>query len=325
MSDQPTNNSSRRCADCGSSYTYGGITENGAHYPHWYNHPYVEDGWLCGKCIKKRKYHNNFPTKSESRDIRKQKMNNRKCSDCKKGALAIQLPWHHHPEIEIAWLCATCYQRRYFEPKRKFRTREEQYEYLSKLFSGTGNPMYDVHINIGRTYTAERNKKVSEAVKKYACEHPEHYKRMGIKGALTARRLGLSGLPTKLETIMENGLKRLGIEYVAQYDFKIGIMDFYISSYNIAIFVDGAIWHADPRIYEQDYMMFFGRKRSRGKLEKITAKEIWEKDSRHNAYLESLGFKVLRFWEKEIMENIDNCLQLIKTAVQQREDDNYKN
>jgi hypothetical protein len=39
--------------------------------------------------------------------------------------------------------------------------------------------MYDVHINIGRAYIPERNKKVSLAVKKWADEHPEHYHRMG--------------------------------------------------------------------------------------------------------------------------------------------------
>ena len=42
---------------------------------------------------------------------------------------------------------------------------------LSKLFSRKGNPMYDVHINIGRTHTPERNKKVSQAVKKWADKH----------------------------------------------------------------------------------------------------------------------------------------------------------
>jgi len=49
MSDQPIKNSSRRCADCGSSYTYSGITETGTHYPHWYNHPYVEGGHIKPK------------------------------------------------------------------------------------------------------------------------------------------------------------------------------------------------------------------------------------------------------------------------------------
>jgi DNA mismatch endonuclease (patch repair protein) len=321
MSNQPaTNDSCRRCADCGSPHTYNSITENGTPYPHWYHHTTIEDAWRCGKCERNQSYHNNLPTKEQSEEIRKRRKDKKVCEDCKKPTSDIQLPWHHHTDKDGAWLCATCYQRRYYAPKKKFKTREEQYAYLGKLFSGEGNPMYGVHINIGRTYTDERNRKVSEAVKKWAAEHPEHYKQMGAMGALAARKLGLSGLPTQLEKVMESALKKYGIQYIAQYDFKIGVMDFYLPAAKIALFVDGAIWHADPRIYKADDIMFFGRKRSRDKLEKITAKEIWNKDSRHNAYLESLAFKVVRFWEKEIKENSENCIQLIIKTIQQRED-----
>jgi hypothetical protein len=72
-------------------------------------------------------------------------------------------------------------------PQKKFKTKEERYEYMSKIFRGNGIPMYDVHL-IGRTYTPERNKKVSQAVKRWAALHPEHYKRIGIKGTLKARK-----------------------------------------------------------------------------------------------------------------------------------------
>jgi hypothetical protein len=79
--------------------------------------------------------------------------------------------WHRNLDIPGTWLCAGCYASRYFAPKKKFKTKQEQYMGLSKLFSGKGNPMYDVHINIGRTHTPERNKKVSQAVKKWADKH----------------------------------------------------------------------------------------------------------------------------------------------------------
>jgi len=74
--------------------------------------------------------------------------------------------------------------------------------YLSELFSGDGNPMYGVHI-FGRTYTAEGNEKVSEAVTIWAASHPGHYKEMGIRGALKAREKGLLGLPTNLKKAIE--------------------------------------------------------------------------------------------------------------------------
>ena len=83
---------------------------------------------------------------------------------------------------------------------------------MSKLFKGGGNPMYDVHL-FGRTYTPERNEKVSRAVKKWAELHPEHYVRIGIMGALAARELGLSGLPTGIEKSMQIALDKNNIRY----------------------------------------------------------------------------------------------------------------
>jgi DNA mismatch endonuclease (patch repair protein) len=175
--------------------------------------------------------------------------------------------------------------------------------------------MFDIHL-FGRTYTPERNEKVSQAVKKWAALHPEHYKKIGIKGALKARKLGLSGLPTRIE---EAALYKNKIRYVQQYRFKIGIMDFYLPDAKIALFVDGTIWHADPMVYKEQDRLFFSRKISRNKpSEKMTAKEVWVKDAQHNAYLESRGFIIIRFWEREIKGNIDNCIELIRLRSQRR-------
>jgi DNA mismatch endonuclease, patch repair protein len=308
MSNQPpTNDSSRKCVDCGSPHTYSSTTENGTPYPHWYHHPYIEGAWRCAKCQRNRSYHKDVPTKEQSEEIRKGRKDKRVCYDCKKQSLEIQLPWHHHPDKDNAWICATCYQTKYYyASRRKFKTREEQYAYLSKLFSGEGNPMFDIHINIGRTYTAERNKKVSEAVKKWAAEHPEHYYRMGTLGASKTRELGLNGILNKLEQIMEDALKKYNIHYVPQYKYTIGFMDFFIPDSNIAVFVDGTIWHADPTIYQADDLLFFGK----------TARQVWEKDLRQANYLKSQGCTVLRFWQKDICQNVDGCIKKIQKCIE---------
>ncbi len=232
-------------------------------------------------------------------------MNARICDDCKSVTPKALLPWHHHPNKDGAYLCAMCYQRRYYAPKRKFNTKQELYAYLSQLFSGTGNPMYDKHINIGRTYTDDRNRRVSEGLKKYAAGHPEHYYRMGTLGAAKTRELGLNGIPTKLQ-IMENALKEYNIVYIPQYKYAFGFMDFYIPEPNIAIFVDGTYWHADPRIFEAGDILFFGK----------TPEWVWKKDLRQTNYLKSEGYTVLRFWEKEIIENIDGCVKVIIQAIE---------
>lgn len=119
--------------------------------------------------------------------------------------------------------------------------------------------MYDKHINIGRTYTDYRNRRVAEAVKKWAAKHPEHYYRMGTLGAVKTRELGLNGIPTKIELIMEEALKKYDIHHISQYKYAIGFMDFYIPDSNLGIFVDGTYWHADPRIFKAEHILFFGR------------------------------------------------------------------
>ena len=41
-----------------------------------------------------------------------------------------------------------------------------------------------------------------------------------------------------------------------------------------------------------------------------------EKDGKHNEYLRSKGYNVIRFWEKEIECDIDRCIEIIKKTIQ---------
>jgi DNA mismatch endonuclease, patch repair protein len=205
-----------------------------------------------------------------------------------------------------------CYANWLFEPKRKFKTRDEHYQYISKLFSSTGNPMYGNHtLNLGRVYTKERNKKVSNAVKEWAKTHREHYYKIGILGAMKARKMGLYGISTSLEIKMEKALRKYKIRYLSQRRYGVGIMDFYLPDGNIALFVDGGVWHADPRLYGPDDVLFFGSKTSKKEWKNVTAKDIWKKDRFHNKYLRLKGYTVVRFWEKEIKREIDKCIRII--------------
>lgn len=95
-----------------------------------------------------------------------------------------------------------------------------------------------------------------------------------------------------------------------------GIMDFYLPEGNIALFVDGGIWHADPRQYEPDEVLFFGFKTSKKEWKSVTAKDVWKKDSIHNDHLKSKEYTVIRFWEKEIETQIDKCIEIIKKRIQ---------
>jgi len=312
------NTSERKCERCGTDKTYMAVTKGGTPYPKWNNNPFKEETRICGKCYRNLLYHKAFPPIQVRRSIRINRIAKRVCHKCG-GKTTTQKSktspndyhiWHRHSEVSSKWLCGRCYANWLFEPRRRFKTKEERYQYISKLFSGTGNPQYGNHtLNVVWVYTEERNKKVSEAVKQWAKLHPEHYYRIGILGAIKARKLGLSGLPTGLEIRMEKALKEHKIQYIPQYRYGIGIMDFYLPEGNIALFVDGGVWHADPRLFDATDILFFKFKTSRN--EPITAEEVWKKDRIHTNYLKSKGYTVVRFWEKEIKSEIDRCIKIL--------------
>ena len=195
--DSNENSIKRKCCYCDADRTYFTITNKGRVYAKWYRNPLKEDTWICAKCIKNLTYHNALPAKHVRRGIRIDAINRRTCYKCG-GNTIIQKSktssydyhiWHKHPEVADKWLCAKCYANWLFEPKRRFETREKRYEYLSRLFSGQGNPMYGNHtLNLGRIYTAERNKKVAAASKRWIAEHPNEHRKKAVKGALQASK-----------------------------------------------------------------------------------------------------------------------------------------
>ena len=71
---------------------------------------------------------------------------------------------------------------------------------------------------------------------------------------------------------------------IAQYNYGIGIMDFYLPEGNMALFVDGGLWHADPRLYVPEDILFFKFKTSRKERKNVTAKDVWKKDGLQNSY-----------------------------------------
>lgn len=51
-------------------------------------------------------------------------------------------------------------------------------------------------------------------------------------------------------------------------------------------------------MYKQDDIMY----------KNTIAKEIWDRDKQVNTILEKNGYKVLRFWERDINNNLEECV-----------------
>lgn len=93
---------------------------------------------------------------------------------------------------------------------------------------------------------------------------------------------------TSIELIMENLLKSLDINYEFQYNFNNKFLcDFAIVDKKIIIECDGDYWH--------------------------NREDNKKRDKAKNAYIEKCGWKIIRFWEHDIKNNLNN----IKDSVLQ--------
>ena len=110
---------------------------------------------------------------------------------------------------------------------------------------------------------------------------------------------------TKIEIIIKNILKKNHIKFKSQKYFNEYRVDFYIPSYKLIIEADGQWNHGDPRIYKPNDIIQGHR----------IAKNKWAHDKKRDEYLRSLGYKVIRFWEKDIKKEPELIEKLIKCAI----------
>ena len=101
------------------------------------------------------------------------------------------------------------------------------------------------------------------------------------------------GHRTEIENIMERALRNEGINIIPQKRLLHFVVDFFIPKSNIVIEADGDYWHNYPD----------GTERDRYKTEK----------------LENAGYLVLRFWERDIHKNIEECIAIVIDAIDRLE------
>jgi len=96
---------------------------------------------------------------------------------------------------------------------------------------------------------------------------------------------------TSLEKRLYNIIRELKIPFKKQQRILNCRPDAVIKSKKIAIFADGTFWHGHPSIFSEN-----------DKLRGLkTAGKVWEKDAKQINELENIGYKVLRFWESDLL------------------------
>lgn len=107
------------------------------------------------------------------------------------------------------------------------------------------------------------------------------------------------------ETMLAKRLWHMGLRYRKNYKKLPGSPDIAILNYHIAIFVDGEFWHGKD---------WENRKAGLKKNRKYWIEKIEEniaRDKRVNAQLVALGWRVLRYWEKDVIKRSEDIAQEI--------------
>jgi len=100
---------------------------------------------------------------------------------------------------------------------------------------------------------------------------------------------------TGIEVKVENELKERNIKYTKQVQLcKVAVVDFLLTDYGIAIQVDGCYYHNCPIHHPDKYI---GRR---------------DRDFKQDQVLISNGYMVYRFWEHDINESVEECINGIK-------------
>ena len=116
----------------------------------------------------------------------------------------------------------------------------------------------------------------------------------------------------KAERILAKALWHSGVRYRKNDKRLPGSPDIAITKHKIAVFVDGEYWHG------QNWEERKARLRSNRDywIEKI--EENMARDKRNNVSLSEMGWKVIRFWEKEVLKDTDSCVQRVLSLIEQK-------
>jgi len=112
----------------------------------------------------------------------------------------------------------------------------------------------------------------------------------------------IKGKATKAEVELSKALWAKGIRYRKNYNKLPGKPDIAITKYKLAVFIDGEFWHGccwqekkEKIVANRDYWI--------PKIEKNI-----QRDRLNNQKLEDMGWTVIRFWERDVIKNLDECV-----------------
>lgn len=122
---------------------------------------------------------------------------------------------------------------------------------------------------------------------------------------------------TKPEMLLRKALWKHNFRYRVNFKKLPGKPDIVLTKAKIAVFCDGDFWHGHNWVL-----------RGMSSLEEELSKysDFWRdkilRNVKHDVditeLLEQQGWKVIRFWESDIKDNVEKCVEIVKTAYSER-------
>ena len=116
---------------------------------------------------------------------------------------------------------------------------------------------------------------------------------------------------TSIEVKLRKELWNRGYRYRKNVSNLPGNPDIVLTKYKIAIFCDSEFFHGKdwevlkPRLEKSNNADYWEKKISRN----------MERDNEINKKLLFMGWTVIRFWGKDILKNIDDCISVIEDVI----------
>ena len=129
------------------------------------------------------------------------------------------------------------------------------------------------------------------------------------KASRTKKRVGRSD--TKAEVLLRKELWHRGYRYRKNYGDLPGKPDLAFIGQKVAVFVDGDFWHG--RNWEVQRRQIAQRHNSEYWIQKIEYNRT--RDKKVKEQLSELGWKVLRLWETDIIQNPEASAERVMKAL----------
>ncbi len=117
----------------------------------------------------------------------------------------------------------------------------------------------------------------------------------------------IRGTNTKPELVLRKALWAAGLRYRLHFRTPAGRPDVVFPGKRVAVFIDGCFWHGCP--------LHYVRPGSREDFWAAKLRENIERDRRQTMALEADDWKVVRAWEHEVFEQLDDVVARVKAAT----------